>query len=66
MTGTITITISPDGKTKMETSGFVGSTCKEASQFIRQALGQQMSETFKSEYFSERNLNNTELSETNP
>ena len=66
MTGTITIIISQDGKTKMETSGFVSSTCKEASQFIKTALGRQMSETFKPEYFFERNLNNTEQSETNP
>jgi len=66
MTGTITIIISPDGRTKMETNGFVGSTCKEASQFIKQALGQEVSETFKPEYFSENNLNNTEQSETNP
>jgi len=66
MTGTITIIISPEGRTKMETNGFSGSTCKEASQFIKQALGQQMSEIFKPEYFSESNLNNTEQSETNP
>ena len=64
MTGTITIIISPDGRTKMETSGFSGSSCKEASQFIKTALGRQMSETFKPEYFSERNLNNMEQSET--
>ncbi len=51
MTRTITIIVAPDGKTKVETAGFVGQSCKDASKFIEQALGQTTDEQFKPEYF---------------
>ena len=41
---TIEIIVSPTGQTQVETSGFAGSECRRASQFIEQALGQQTSE----------------------
>lgn len=44
MNPTIEITVSPSGQTRVETNGFVGSTCRQASQFIEQALGQRTSE----------------------
>lgn len=47
---TIEIIIAPDGKSRVETSGFVGSACREASQFIEQALGQRTAEQLKPEY----------------
>jgi len=62
MTSIIMI-ILPDGKAKIETNGFIGSSCREASQFIEQALGQCAGETLKPEYFSDNNIN-TEQSET--
>ncbi len=47
---TIEIIIAPNGQTKVETKGFEGSECREASRLIEQALGQQMDEVLKSEF----------------
>jgi hypothetical protein len=44
------ITIGTDGSTKVETKGFTGSTCREASRFLEQALGQVTAEALTSEY----------------
>jgi hypothetical protein len=49
---TIEITVSPDGQTKVETKGFSGSECREASRFIEQALGQQTNEQLTSEFYA--------------
>jgi hypothetical protein len=46
----IEITIGADGSTKVETKGFSGSTCREASRFVEQAVGQVTAETLTSEY----------------
>lgn len=35
---TIEITVGPDGRTTVETRGFVGPECREASRFLQQAL----------------------------
>lgn len=50
MTKTIEITVSPKGQTTVTTRGFAGSSCREASRFIEQALGQQVSEQLTAEY----------------
>ena len=39
MNRTIEITVSPKGETKVETKGFTGAECREASRFVEQALG---------------------------
>ncbi len=39
MNRTIEITVKPDGRTMVETRGFVGPACREASRYIEQALG---------------------------
>lgn len=54
---TITLIISPDGKTKIETHGFEGKTCAESSKFLAAALGQKTAEQFKPEYFNEQTEN---------
>ncbi len=46
----IEITIASDGSTWVETQGFSGSTCREASRFVEQALGQVTAEALTSEY----------------
>ncbi|WP_286765572.1 MULTISPECIES: DUF2997 domain-containing protein [Rhodopirellula] len=48
---TISITISPNGESKVETQGFAGSECREASRFLESALGTQRSETLTCEYY---------------
>ena len=50
MTKTIEITIAPDGSSRVETKGFAGSTCREASRLIEQALGQSLNEQLKPEF----------------
>ncbi|HEY0983000.1 DUF2997 domain-containing protein [Schlesneria sp.] len=51
MTKTIEIIVAPNGQTRVETKGFVGSDCRQASQFIEQALGQQTDELLKAEFY---------------
>jgi hypothetical protein len=47
---TIEITISPKGETTVETKGFTGAECREASRFLEQALGQRSSEQHTAEF----------------
>ena len=57
MNKTITIIVTPDGKTKVETQGYTGQSCREASTFIETALGQKTAEQFKPEYYTTNNHN---------
>jgi hypothetical protein len=41
---TIEITVSPTGETTVQTKGFTGSACQDASKFIEQALGERSGE----------------------
>ena len=50
MTKLIEITVSPSGETKVETKGFTGSECRDASKFIEQALGQRTDEQVTAEF----------------
>jgi hypothetical protein len=43
--------ISPKGETKIETRGFAGSSCQQASQFLEQALGTKVSEAPTTEFY---------------
>lgn len=47
----VEIVISPTGATRIETKGFAGSDCRQASQFLEQALGVCRSETLTSEFY---------------
>ena len=40
----IIITVDPKGQTQVETRGFQGAGCREASRFVEQALGKPLSE----------------------
>jgi hypothetical protein len=46
----IEITVDPKGETKVETRGFTGPECREASRFIEQALGRGTAEQLTPEY----------------
>lgn len=50
---TIEITISPTGESRIESQGFSGSRCREASRLIEQALGRITSERLTAEYYAE-------------
>ena len=47
---TIEIIVSPTGQSRVETKGFTGTECRDASRFIEQAIGQQTSEILKAEF----------------
>ncbi len=47
---TIEITVQPDGQTIVETKGFTGSSCRDASKFIEQAMGNTVSEHLTAEF----------------
>ena len=47
---TIEITFLPNGQSRVETKGFIGGECREASRFLEQALGQSTQEAQKPEF----------------
>jgi hypothetical protein len=47
----IDVTISPKGEVKVETKGFTGAECQEASRFIEEALGVRVSEAKTAEFY---------------
>ncbi|MCE9552040.1 MAG: DUF2997 domain-containing protein [Planctomycetes bacterium] len=48
----IDVIVSPTGETKVETKGFSGGECQEASRFIEKALGQRIAESLTAEFHS--------------
>ena len=46
----IEIIIAPTGQSRVETKGFTGAECRDASLFIEQAMSQQTSEILKAEF----------------
>ena len=54
MKKTIEITVSPTGETKVETKGFSGGECRDASRFVEQAMGQRTAEQLKGEFYQEQ------------
>jgi hypothetical protein len=47
---TIEVIVSPQGEIRVETKGFAGGECREASQFIEKAMGQRTSEQLTAEF----------------
>ena len=47
----VTITIRPDGKTTVESSGYQGPTCATITDPYKQALGKEVKEVLKPEFF---------------
>jgi hypothetical protein len=52
MTRIIEVIVSPTGQTKVETKGFTGASCRDASRFIEEALGQRAGEQLTAEFHS--------------
>ena len=48
---TIEVTIAPDGSSRVETNGFSGSDCRQASEFLEKALGSRQSERLKPDFY---------------
>ena len=47
---TIEIIISPSGESRVETKGFAGNACRDASRFLESALGKATSESLTAEF----------------
>ena len=47
---TIEILVSPKGETTVRTAGFAGQTCRDASKFLEEALGQRLGEKLTAEF----------------
>jgi hypothetical protein len=47
----IEITVAAHGGTRVETRGFAGASCRQASAFVEQALGQRVNEHLTSEFY---------------
>ncbi len=50
MSKVIEITVDPKGEATVQTRGFAGGECREASKFVEQALGQRTAETLTAEF----------------
>jgi len=62
---TIEIIISTDGQSRIETRGFTGSHCRDASRFLEGALGKVSSEQLTAEYHQTVQLEPNRLREEN-
>ena len=47
---TIEILFGPDGRSRVETKGYTGTDCRDASRFLEQSLGEQTTEILKPEF----------------
>lgn len=54
---TIEIVVSLKGETSVQTKGFTGASCRDASKFIEQALGQQTEEHLTAEFHTSATIN---------
>lgn len=52
---TIEILISPTGEVRLETKGFTGAECRQASEFLEAALGHRVNEQLTSEFYAQEN-----------
>ena len=48
---TIEIIVSPNGSTTVETKGFAGESCQDASRFLEETLGVRASEQHTAEFY---------------
>lgn len=48
---TIRIVVDPDGRARVETVGFDGPGCREASRFVERALGARVAEAVTPEFY---------------
>jgi len=47
----IDVIVAPDGSSRVQTNGFTGSQCKEASSFLEHALGAKQSEQLTADFY---------------
>jgi hypothetical protein len=52
MSQLIEVTVTPEGVTRLETKGFSGDTCREASKLLEASLGIRTSEQLTHEFYA--------------
>ena len=57
---TFEIIVTQEGKTSVQTKGFSGASCREASRFIEQAMGTRASENVTPEFYQSEELRQTQ------
>jgi hypothetical protein len=53
---TIEITVRPDGQTSVETKGFSGPSCRDASRFLEEALGRRTDEQLTADFHQSQSV----------
>ena len=61
----IEVIVSPTGETKIETKGFVGAECQQASEFLEKALGQRQSEQLTAEHHTQQSVDVSQQQQQN-
>jgi hypothetical protein len=56
MSRTIEITVNTKGEATVTTKGFAGDSCREASKFVEQALGQRLDERLTAEFYATQSV----------
>ena len=56
---TIEITVGPKGETSIQTKGFAGAECREASRFLEHALGKCAAEILTAEFHQDQSTART-------
>lgn len=51
MSQRIEIIVTPDGKTNLQTLGFTGASCQQASRFLEETLGQKTTDRRTAEFY---------------
>jgi hypothetical protein len=61
---TIEIIVSPTGQTTVQTKGFEGASCQDASRTLEQALGTRTSENLTAEFYQTEPIRETAQEKT--
>ena len=59
----IEIVIDKAGQSTVKTSGFTGASCRDASRFIEQALGERVGETLTGEFYQDATVRNEQATQ---
>ncbi len=55
----IAVVVTPEGRTTVHTVGFSGSSCRDASRFIEETLGQRTGEKLTAEFYQSESVRQT-------
>ena len=64
MNETIEVIVASNGETSVETKGFAGAECRDASRFIERALGQRTGEKLTAEFHQRPQVTQRQREET--